>query len=45
VVEADLVGIVAKRLVHAYQPKLARWHKVLNHGYSQRCGTNGSRAP
>ena len=29
-------GIVAKRLADAYHPKLARWHKVLNRGYSQR---------
>jgi bifunctional non-homologous end joining protein LigD len=36
VVEADLEGIVAKRLGDPYQPKLARWHKVLNRGYSQR---------
>jgi ATP-dependent DNA ligase len=38
VVEADLEGIVAKRLADAYQPKLARWHKILNRGYSQRRG-------
>jgi ATP-dependent DNA ligase len=38
VVEADLEGIVAKRLTDAYQPKLARWHKVLNRSYSQRRG-------
>jgi hypothetical protein len=29
VVEADLEGIVAKRLADAYHPKLARWHKIL----------------
>jgi bifunctional non-homologous end joining protein LigD len=38
VVDADLEGIVAKRLADAYHPKLARWHKVLNRGYSQRRG-------
>jgi bifunctional non-homologous end joining protein LigD len=38
VVDADLDGIVAKRLADAYQPKLARWHKILNRGYSQRHG-------
>jgi hypothetical protein len=38
VVEADPEGIVAKRLADAYQPKLARWHKVLNPAYSQRLG-------
>jgi ATP-dependent DNA ligase len=30
VVNVDLVGIVAKRLTGASQPKRARWHKVLN---------------
>jgi ATP-dependent DNA ligase len=38
VVDADLEGIVAKRLADAYRPKLARWHKVLNRSYSQRRG-------
>jgi bifunctional non-homologous end joining protein LigD len=38
VVDADLEGIVAKRLAAPYQPKLARWQKVLNPGYSQRRG-------
>lgn len=38
VIDADLEGIVAKRLGDAYQPKLARWHKILNRGYSQRRG-------
>jgi bifunctional non-homologous end joining protein LigD len=38
VVDADLEGIVAKRLADAYHPKLARWHKVLNRSYSQRRG-------
>ena len=38
VVDADLEGIVAKRLSDAYHPKRARWHKVLNRGYSQRRG-------
>jgi ATP-dependent DNA ligase len=38
VVEADLEGIVAKHLDDAYHPKLARWDKVLNRGYSQRRG-------
>jgi bifunctional non-homologous end joining protein LigD len=37
-VDADLEGIVAKRLADAYRPKHARWHKVLNRGYSQRRG-------
>jgi hypothetical protein len=32
--DADLEGIVAKDLADAYNPKLARWHKVLNRGYS-----------
>jgi ATP-dependent DNA ligase len=45
VVEADLEGIVAKRLADAYQPKLARWHKILNRGYSQRRGRAEWRAP
>jgi hypothetical protein len=31
-------GIVAQRLADPYQPKLARWHKVLNSKYSQRRG-------
>jgi ATP-dependent DNA ligase len=38
VVDADLEGIVAKRLADDYHPKRARWHKVLNRGYSQRRG-------
>jgi hypothetical protein len=38
VVDADLEGIVAKRLGDAYHPQLARWQKVLNRGYSQRHG-------
>jgi hypothetical protein len=38
VVDADLEGIVAKHLADAYRPKLARWHKILNRGYSQRRG-------
>jgi ATP-dependent DNA ligase len=38
VVAADLEGIVAKRLADAYHPKLARWHKIPNRGYSQRRG-------
>jgi ATP-dependent DNA ligase len=33
VVDADLEGIVAKRLADAYQPK-TRWQKVLNRDYS-----------
>jgi hypothetical protein len=37
-VDADLEGIVAKRLADAYHPKVARWHKVLNRDYSQRHG-------
>lgn len=38
VVDADLEGIVAKRLADAYYPKLARRHKALNRPYSQRHG-------
>jgi hypothetical protein len=38
VVDADLEAIAAKHLADAYHPKLARWHKVLNRGYSQRRG-------
>jgi bifunctional non-homologous end joining protein LigD len=38
VVEADLEGIVAKRLGDAYHPKLARRQKILNRGYTQRHG-------
>ena len=34
VVDADLEGIVAKRLADAYQPQRVRWHKILNRGYS-----------
>jgi bifunctional non-homologous end joining protein LigD len=30
VVDADLEGIVAKKLADPYIPELARWHKVLN---------------
>jgi ATP-dependent DNA ligase len=37
-VDADLEGIVAKRLTAPYQPKLTRWHKILNRTYSQRHG-------
>ena len=36
VVDADLEGIVAKRLTDPY--KLTRWHKILNRDYSQRQG-------
>jgi ATP-dependent DNA ligase len=38
VVDADLEGVVAKRLGDAYHPKLARWHKVLNQTYWQHRG-------
>lgn len=38
VVDADLEGIVAKRLTDPYHPKLTRWHKILNRTYSQRRG-------
>ena len=38
VVDADLEGIVAKKLTDPYNPKLTRWHKVLNRNYSQRQG-------
>lgn len=37
-VDADLEGIVAKRLTDPYKPKLAQWHKILNRDYSQRRG-------
>jgi len=37
-VDADLESIVAKSLGDAYQPKLARWHKILNRTYTQRHG-------
>ena len=30
VVAADLEGIVAKKLTDPYNPKLTRWHKILN---------------
>jgi ATP-dependent DNA ligase len=38
VVDADLEGIVAKRLADPYRPTLIRWHKILNRNYSQRHG-------
>ena len=38
VVDADLEGIVAKRLTDPYRPTLTRWHKILNRAYSQRRG-------
>ena len=38
VVDADLEGIVAKKLADPYNPKHTRWHKILNRGYSQRQG-------
>ena len=38
VVDADLEGIVAKRLADAYQRQQTCWHKILNRGYSQRQG-------
>ena len=38
VVDADLEGIVAKRLTDPYRPTLTRWHKILNRTYSQRHG-------
>jgi len=38
VVDADLEGIVAKKLTGPYNPKLTRWHKILNRDYSQRQG-------
>jgi bifunctional non-homologous end joining protein LigD len=38
VVEADLEGIVAKRLTDPYRPTLTRWHKILNRTYSQADG-------
>jgi hypothetical protein len=38
VVEADLEGIVAKRLADPYRPTLTQWHKILNQTYSQRHG-------
>jgi hypothetical protein len=42
VVDADLEGIVAKRLTEAYHPKLARWYKIINAPYSQRRGRSRS---
>jgi len=38
VVEADLEGIVAKKLADPYNPKRSRWRKILNRDYSQRQG-------
>ena len=38
VVEADLEGIVAKRLADAYRPNLTRWRKIANPDYTQRRG-------
>jgi ATP-dependent DNA ligase len=38
VVDADLEGIVAKRLTDPYRPTLTRWHKILNRTYLQRQG-------
>jgi ATP-dependent DNA ligase len=38
VVDADLEGIVAKRLADAHHPKLTRWYKIINASYSQRRG-------
>ncbi len=38
VVDADLEAVVAKHLADVYHPKHARWHKILNRGYSQRHG-------
>jgi bifunctional non-homologous end joining protein LigD len=38
VVDADLEGIVAKRLTDPYNPQVTRWHKVLNRDHSQRLG-------
>src|SRR5262249_19833459 len=38
VVDADLEGIVAKKLADPYNPKHTRWHKILNRDYSQRGG-------
>ena len=38
VVDADLEGIVAKKLADPYNPKSTRWHKILNRDYWQRPG-------
>ena len=38
VLDADLEGIVAKKLADPYNPRLTRWHKILNRDYSQRRG-------
>ncbi|MBO0754820.1 MAG: hypothetical protein J2P54_03095 [Bradyrhizobiaceae bacterium] len=38
VVEADLEGIVAKRLADPYRPKLTPWRKIVNPDYTQRRG-------
>jgi ATP-dependent DNA ligase len=44
VVDADLEGIVAKRLADAYHPKHTRWHKIFNKTYSQRRSQRRRRA-
>ena len=38
VIDADLKGIVAKKLADPYNPKVTRWHKILNRDYSQHPG-------
>ena len=38
VVEADLEGIVAKRLADTYRPSLTRWLKIANPNFTQRRG-------
>jgi len=42
VVDADLEGIVAKKLADPYNPKLTRWHKILNHDSNVPDALNGS---
>jgi hypothetical protein len=46
VVDADLEGTVAKHLADAYQPKHARYHKILNRTYSSvAAAPNGFASP
>jgi len=34
----DLEGIIAKKLDHPYDPRTAKWWKVLNPNYTQKEG-------
>ncbi len=38
VCEMDLEGIIAKKLDHPYDPRTAKWWKVLNPNYTQKEG-------